>query len=87
MVAKKVMIKNMNGLHARVAARVVTECSKYSSDIKICRGCERAKGCSILELMSLGAMEGSEVEVRASGEDETKAVAAIASIFEGGAGI
>jgi phosphotransferase system HPr (HPr) family protein len=87
MVAKKVMIKNMNGLHARIAALVVTECSKYDSDIKICRGCEKAKGCSILELMSLGAMDGSEVEVRASGHDEVKAVAAVASIFEGGGGI
>ncbi len=67
MVAKKVTIRTAHGIHARVAARVAEECLRFESDISICKGCEKANGCSILELMSIGASDGCEVEIKASG--------------------
>jgi phosphotransferase system HPr (HPr) family protein len=87
MVKKRLIVRNLHGLHARVAAQVVNECRQFSSSVKVNKGNLNANGSSILQLISLGACEGCEVEVVVSGIDENAALAAVSDIFENGAGI
>lgn len=87
MISRKVILHETNGLHARPAMKVVEICNNFQSKVTICKGCEKASGCSILELMMLGAKEGVELEIIASGDDENKAVQELQHLFENGAGI
>jgi len=87
MLSKKVTVRNEHGLHARVAVRVLEQSKTLGSKVAICKGCTRANGCSILELLLLGAEKGSEVEVIVEGGDEARSLAAISDIFSDGSGI
>jgi phosphotransferase system HPr (HPr) family protein len=87
MVKKNLIVKNRYGLHARVALDIANKCSSFESGIVLCHGCAKANACSIIEMLCLGASEGSELEIVATGNDEVEALSAIADIFEGGAGI
>ena len=87
MIAAKVTLHEQNGLHMRPAMRVVEKCKKYQAKVTICRNCKEADGCSILDLMLLEAADGSELEIRATGDDENLAVQELSHLFEYGGGI
>ncbi len=79
---EKVEVKNKLGLHARVAAMIVKEASKFSSDIYLEKNGLRANCKSILGLLALGASKGSTLELTAEGEDEEAALKAIKELFD-----
>jgi phosphocarrier protein HPr len=87
MLSKKVIVQSENGIHALVALSVVEKCKLLDSQVTICKGCMRAEGCSVLELLLLGAEKDSELEVIARGGDEEKSIKAISEIFANGSGI
>jgi len=87
MITKKIVIREPNGLHARPAMILAQKCQQFSSKVNFCNGCEKADGCSILELLLLGAGNGAEVEVSVQGADEALAVKEITEFFEQGSGI
>lgn len=87
MVSRKVILHQTNGLHARPAMKVVEKCRNFSSRITICKGCEKADGCSIMELLLLAINDGCELEIVAEGTDETNAIKEVADFFENGSGI
>lgn len=70
MVEAKIVIKNDTGLHARPAANLVKEASKYPCDLKIRKGSKEVNLKSMLGVLSLGAGKGDEVTVIADGRDE-----------------
>ncbi len=82
MFEKKVKIKNKIGLHARPAAKVVSEGSKFKSDMTIKKGDKVVNMKSLLGVLSLGAMCGDEIIVIAEGEDEATAVEAVVKLIE-----
>ena len=74
-----VKLCNKAGLHARAAAKLVELNSGFSSDIKI--GHEKmVDGKSILSLMMLAAVNGTELNVIADGPDEDQALQAISNL-------
>ena len=84
-----VTVRNKTGLHARPASEFVKCASKYSSRIKILNvknEDEEANAKSIVMVLSLCLVQGSEVEIRAVGSDEKEAVEALVSLIEGGFG-
>lgn len=78
----KVVIKNETGLHARPAATVVSEASKFKSNITVKKGEKEINLKSLLGLLSLGVCKNEEIVVKADGQDEEEAVAKIKSIIE-----
>ena len=84
---KRLIVQNEHGVHARVALKVVETVKRQSAQITICNGCTKVDGCSILELLLLGAAQGSELEVVARGGDEDKAIRDLEELFSGGLGI
>ena len=87
MTKRSLIIRNQHGLHARVAALLVELAAELDSSVFVIKGSEKANGRSIIELMNLGAGEGSVIEIVVSGGDEALALDAVSCIFENGAGI
>jgi phosphocarrier protein len=75
-------IKNKLGLHARAAAKLVHVAARFRCDIKIRKGDEEVDGKSILGILLLAAGRGSQILIKADGEDETGAVDAIQALVD-----
>ena len=78
----RVEISNQRGLHARASAAFSRLAQTYSADIKVSRAGMDADGKSIMELLSLGAGKGFEIEIEAEGEDAEEALTALTQLVE-----
>ncbi len=82
MLEKTVTIKNQLGLHARPAALLVRTAEKFKSNIFLVKDDLEVNAKSIMGVMMLAAEMGSQITIRAEGEDERQAVEAIVSVIE-----
>jgi phosphocarrier protein HPr len=80
MMERTVEIVNKNGLHARPAAEIVKLSTKFKSEITIVRDDLEVNGKSIMGVMMLAAEFGSNIVVRATGDDAEAAINAIADL-------
>lgn len=77
-----------NGLHLRVAAEIVKRVQKHNATVHVrCDGCPNVNACSILSLIQLGAVQGTEIQVTAEGIDEEAVLNSLTEFFNDGAGI
>jgi len=81
MMQKELTVQNRLGLHARPAALVVSEASKFRSEIHLSKDDVEINAKSIMGVMMLAAEKGSRILVTACGEDEQQAVEAIEALF------
>lgn len=79
-------IRNKLGLHARAAAVFVRTSSKYLSDVKLIKDGYEVNGKSILGVLSLAAIKGSDLQVITKGSDAEKALRGIQELIESGFG-
>ena len=77
---------NRLGLHGRAAAKLVTLCSKYKSQVVVFANGRRADGRHFIALLLLAAAMGAQVSVEASGPDERQAITAVTRLISGGFG-
>ena len=80
-VVRKVTIGNELGLHVRAAAMVVRPVSGFQSDITLVCGDTEADCRSVLDLLTLSAVKGTPLEIRADGPDADAAAAALESLI------
>jgi phosphocarrier protein HPr len=73
-IKRKVKIHNPQGLHARPASAFVKLANKYESEVTVRKDDEAVNGKSIMGLMTLAAIQGSIIEIEASGPDAEKMV-------------
>ncbi len=88
MLEQCVTIKNRLGLHARAAAVLVRTASVFRCDIRLERadGSATADAKSILSVLLLAAARGTELRVKAQGEDEQEAINQICGLIAAGFG-
>ena len=81
---RRVIISNRLGLHARAAARLVRRATQFTSQVELEREDTgiAADGKSILSVLLLAASRGTCLIIRADGDDEQRAVDAIAELVE-----
>lgn len=82
MVERTVTVQNKTGLHARPAALFVQKANQFKSDIHIIKDSKDISAKSIMGVMSLGVGQGSEILIRAQGEDAQQAVDALVELLE-----
>jgi phosphocarrier protein len=82
----EVVIVNSLGLHARAAAKLVSLCSKYVSNVVLSAGDKRANGRQFIAIILLSASVGAKVSLQISGPDETEAMAAVTRLISNGFG-
>jgi phosphocarrier protein len=79
---KKLEIQNKLGLHARAAALFVQTVNKFSSQVTVTNDGQTADGRSIMGMLTLGAPQGSKIQVEVTGEDADKALRAIEKLLD-----
>ena len=89
MFCKVVTVKNKTGLHARPASEFVSKAKSFACTVTIRKAGgeqEPVNAKSMLRLLSLGLVQGTEVEIAADGADEAAAVNALVELVESGFG-
>ncbi len=86
--SRKVIIPNLNGLHARPAGRLADAAKKFSFPVQLVCGENTADAKSLVAVMGLSLMHGSEVFLRtpADAPDAPRALEELASLLESGLG-
>ena len=77
---QRVMVINQRGLHARAAAKFVKLAGGFEAAITVTAKGTTVPGLSIMGLMMLAAGPGTELEIRANGEDAPAALAALVDL-------
>jgi phosphotransferase system HPr (HPr) family protein len=72
-----VTINDPQGFHMRPASAFAQLAMKFQSDVALCKDGQRVNGKSPLELMFLGAEEGSELLLEVAGPDARDALDAL----------
>ena len=80
-------VRDEKGLHMMPSAKVVRCAQQFKSQIILCHACKEANACSLLQILTLGAPFGADVEIIASGPDEDEAIDRMIEAFSDGAGI
>ena len=74
-------VLNDQGLHARPAARLAQEAQKYGCAVELAVNGSTVDAKSILDILTLAAGQGTELELRAKGPDAREALASLGALF------
>ncbi len=79
---RTVMVTNYEGLHLRAAAMVVETVRRYESEVNLTKNDMRV-GTEVLQLVSLGAAQGEQLLIEATGHDAEQILDALVRLFAG----
>jgi phosphotransferase system HPr (HPr) family protein len=80
---QKVRISNLQGLHIRPATAFVELARQFQSSVFVTKEGQRVDAkLSPLELLLLGALQGTELSLEASGPDAQAALTALAAFLD-----
>ncbi|APG04476.1 phosphocarrier protein HPr [Luteibacter sp. HA06] len=82
MLERDIVVSNRLGLHARASAKLVQLVSSFKSTVWIVSKGREVNAQSIMGVMMLAAGMGTALGVRAEGEDEEAALAAVVELFD-----
>lgn len=77
-----VTVRNPQGLHMRPADALVRTAGRFTSNIMIERAGQTVDCKSILGILTLGATQGSELNIQAEGPDSMQAISEIVGLFD-----
>jgi len=81
MTERRATILNPEGLHARLAARLVSAASRFRAAVTLHKDGQTADAKSIMSVLILAAGPGTELCIRAEGDDEKQAADSIADLI------
>ena len=81
MVSQDILIINRLGLHARAAAQLVRLTNEYPCEIRIDKAGQVSDAKSVMQVLMLGATEGSALKIIVSGDREQEALKALVDLF------
>ena len=84
MFTKTVKVTNSVGLHARPATFFIQKANEFKSSIWVEIGTRRINAKSLLGILSLGIIKGTEINVIADGADEADALEGLATLIDTG---
>ncbi len=82
MTEKTVIVKSDAGVHARPAMMLVREAMKYSCSVSLVKGDVEADCKSIMSVLGLAIVSGTNLIVRADGDQENEAVDTLVAMIE-----
>jgi phosphotransferase system HPr (HPr) family protein len=77
---------NPQGLHARPAAQIATAVGGFEAEVQVAACGRQADATSSLELLTLGAGQGAEITVSATGADALRAIDTVRDLVLAGFG-
>lgn len=81
MYTKTAVVDNQVGLHARPATFFIQKANEFKSSIWVEVEERRVNAKSLLGVLSLGIVKGTEITLIANGPDEEEAVEALAALL------
>jgi len=79
---RTVTVTNRHGLHARPALVIVKTVQKYDAQVTIHKGNQIVDAASILDLLSLGAAQGTELVLSAEGRQAEEVLDDLVHLFD-----
>ena len=84
MYGKDVLVQNKTGLHARPATFFIQKANEFKSSIWVEKEERRVNAKSLLGVLSLGIVGGTQIDIIADGSDEQEAVDSLVALVESG---
>ena len=84
MYTQEITVKNEVGLHARPATYFIQKANEFKSGIWVEKEERRVNAKSLLGVLSLGIVGGTEIDIIADGSDEQEAVDSLVALVESG---
>ena len=81
-ISRVVVIRNKQGLHARPADQFARLALTFSAKIDVIRDDRRIAATSPMDLLTLGALPGTQLTIVAEGNDAQQAIEALANLVE-----
>ncbi len=81
MIDTTVDVINKLGLHARASGKLIDLTSRYRSSVRMGRGDQLIDGKNIMQVLMLGAGQGTRLRLLVEGPDEQAAAQAILQLF------
>ncbi|WP_221566326.1 phosphocarrier protein HPr [Alkalihalobacillus sp. TS-13] len=82
MAEKTFTVTSESGIHARPATTLVNKAGQFSSDIELEHKGKTVNLKSIMGVMSLGIQQGSEITIKANGNDSDDALSALTDVLK-----
>lgn len=82
MYTKQVVLNNQVGLHARPATFFIQKANEFKSSIWVEVDDRRVNAKSLLGVLSLGIVKGTEINIISDGPDEKEAVEGLVELVE-----
>jgi phosphocarrier protein HPr len=83
---RQVTITNTLGLHVRPSAAMAGTASKFQSKVAVIKDGQQVNAKSSIDLLTLAAVAGTRLTLRAEGEDAVEVVQALVGLIESGFG-
>jgi phosphocarrier protein HPr len=77
-----VKVSIATGFHARPAAMIVSQATKFKCKITAQKGDKKANMKSLMDLLSLGICQNDQIIIQAEGTDETEALTKISKVID-----
>lgn len=84
MYTREITVKNEVGLHARPATYFIQKANEFKSGIWVEKEERRVNAKSLLGVLSLGIVGGTNIRIIADGADEESAVDGLVTLVESG---
>ena len=81
---KEVLVENQVGLHARPATFFIQKANEYKSSIWVEKEERRVNAKSLLGVLSLGIVGGTNIRIIADGADDEEAVESLVALVKSG---
>ncbi len=83
---KQVVIVNTLGLHVRPSTQFAEIATRFSSAVSVIKDGQAVNAKSSIDLLTLAAVAGTRLTLRADGEDAGRALEALTRLIETGFG-
>jgi phosphocarrier protein HPr len=83
-VSRVIVIRNEQGLHARPAEMFARRAMQFKARIELVHEGRRIEAKSIINLLTLGATQGTQLVLEADGEDADQACEALSRLVDDG---
>ena len=82
MISQEIILRNKEGLHARPATEIAKTANQYSCNVKLDVQGKEYNAKSVLNIMSAGIKNNTEIKIICDGEDEENALTQILETFK-----
>ena len=82
MLEERFVLKDSMGLHSRPAAQLMMALKDIQSAVTISGNGEQVDGKDVIQILSLGCVQGDQITFTAEGPDEEKAMEAVRRVMK-----